>query len=290
MDRMRRRGALRRIGHLAWINLDMWMHSPRTIVMALFVLSECIMLMRGLAQMSVTYFEGAKLRLVEMLVYRMAEGCNLPVMSVLLLVTVHEIPRRISFQSYALLRSDKGKWLASQVLYCLMMVMCMLAAVTAFMAVCAIPSMDGIAGWSDLQRIEAGEAGWGNTVIDSFLIQTFSPGQALLFCAAPLGLFWLTMMLVILLFGLLGFPVFGTVIYYVMLVAHMLFMATQMEWIRFPSAFATFKSIVSGHEGEEMAAMLRAFGGYAAAIALLLLLMRFIVSRVDFDFDTQNRV
>ena len=289
MDKAGHHSTPMRVFNLAWVNLDMWMHSPRTIVMAFFVFSECIMLIRGLQQMSVMYFEGAKLHLIETLVYRMAEGCNLPVMSVLLLVTVHEIPRRISFQNYALLRCDKGKWLASQIVYCLMMVICMLVAVTVFMTICAIPSMDGIMGWSDLERIEAEEIGWGNTVINSFLIQTFSPGQALLFCAAPLSLFWFTMMLVILLFGLMGFPVFGAVLYYFMLIAHMVFMVMQMDWLRFPSAYATFQSIVAGHEGEEMITMLKTFGGYAVIIVILILFMCWYVYHVDFDFHVENK-
>lgn len=289
MDKKRGHIPLLDIFSMAWANFDVWVHSPRTIIMMLFVLSECIMLMKGLSQMMVTHFMGAKMHLIEMMAYRMSEGCNLAMMSILLLVTVNEMPRRISFQNYSMLRSNKRKWLTGQILYCLMMVISMIAVITLFMAVCAIPYAAPGNGWSDMERIAAEEIDWSQTIVNTFLLKNFSPFQALLFCMIPLGLFWFTMMLVILLFGLFGFSVFGVILYAFMLVSHVVFLIDDIGIFQFPSSYATFLSIAGGKEGEEIRRLLTVFGGYAIVIAVLLVIMYWRAYHIDFDFYSGNK-
>lgn len=274
---------------MAWANFDAWVHSLRTIMMLLFVLGECFMLMKGLSSEMTSYFMGAKMHLIEMMAYRMSQGCNLAMMSILLLVTVNEMPRRIGFQNYSMLRSNKRKWLTGQILYCLMMVMSMLAVVTLFMAVCAIPYATPGNGWSDMERFAAKEIDWGQTIVNPFLLKNFSPFQALLFCMIPLGLFWFTMMLAILLFGLFGCSVFGVILYAFMLVSHVVFLIEDIGNFRFPSSYATFLGIAGGKEGEEIHRLLTDFRGYAIVIAILLALMYWRVYHIDFDFFSGNK-
>lgn len=274
---------------MAWANFDVWAHSPRTIIMLCFVFSECVMLMKGLERMSRSYYEGATMHLTEMLVYRMAEGCNLAIMSILLLVTVNELPRRIAFQNYSMIRSNKTEWLLGQIGYCCMMVLSTILMVTVFMAICAIPFAEPGSGWSDLQRIENGTGSWGNTVIDTFLLKNFSPVQALLFCMIPLALFWFTMMLFILLCGLYGSSQLGVVLYAFMLVAHVTFLLDNISWLKFPSAFATFNSITAGKDGEEALALCKVFTGYAIVNLTLFLLMKNRIKKSDFDFFSDNK-
>lgn len=277
------------IFNIAWANFDAWAHSPRTLIMMLFVLSECVMLMKGLSQMMATYFMGTQMHLMEMLAFRMSEGCNLAIVSILLLVTINEIPRRISFQNYSMLRSSKKKWLTAQILYCLMMVVCMVFVIIVFMALCAVPYAAPGGGWSDMERIAAGEGDWSQTIVNSFLLKNFSPFQALLFCTIPLILFWFTMMLVILLCGLFGVSVFGVILYAFMLVSHVVFLIDGIGIFRFPSSYATFLNIVRGSEGNEIFRLLTVFGGYAIVIVVLVALMYWRVYHIDFDSYSGNK-
>ena len=275
--------------NMAWANFDNWMHSPRTVVMLVFVLSECFILMRGLERMISLYFEDAEMHLMEMLVYRMAEGCNIAHTSLMLLVTINELPRCIGFQNYSMLRSNKGRWLAGQVLYCFMMVSCMILFMTLFMALCAVPIATPGGGWSDLERIEAGVSVWEEAILPAFLIQSFTPIQALLLCMVPLSLFWFTMMLVILLSGILGSSLIGVLLYAFMLVAHVTFLLDGILWFKFPIAFSTFASITTGQNGRELNALILTFAGYAIVIGALIMIMRWRLYRTDFDFFTQNK-
>lgn len=272
------------ISNMAWTNFDTWIHAPRTLLMFMFITIECFMLIRGLVQMQKIYFGGRALHLVEMLVYRMAAGCNLPVTSILMLVMVNELPRRIRVQHYMMMRSDKKYWLSGQILYLFMIVASMIAMVTLSMIIFALPYAEPGYGWSDIARINANESTWEEAILPTYLIKTFTPLQALFFCMIPLGLFWLLMMFIILLTGLLGSSLVGTLICAFILVAQVTFLFDGFSWARFPIEYGSYNGITMRCIGNEAIGLIRTFGGYAIAIGALLFLMFRRVRKIDFDF------
>jgi len=280
---------IKSIFSIAWANFDTWVHSSRTIIAIMFVFSECIMLMTGLNRMLETYYNGIQMHLIEMMTLRMSEGCNYAIMSVLLLVTINEIPRKIGFQNYAMIRSNKVRWLFSQIVYCALMVIFMIILITIFMFICAIPYASEGNGWSDLERIMSGEINWNQTIINQYLIKNFSPISALLFCMIPLALFWFTMLLVILAFGLFGNSYLGIIVYDFMLVAHIIFLADGVAGIKFPSEFASYINIVGYQTGIEAERLSGAFAVYAFAILSILAVMYWRVQKMEFNFYVENK-
>ena len=289
MDNTRKKVLLIDIVNMSWANFETWFHSPRTIIMLFFVFSECFMLMKGLDRMMMTYFEGARMHLMEMLAYRISEGCNLPVMSTLLLVTINEMPRNIRFQYYSAIRSNKRKWLSSQIVYCLMLSLFMMLIIIVFMLICAIPLAEPGYGWSDIERIEMGKSDWEQTIVNQFLIKNFSPHQAVVFCTIPVILFWFTMMLVILLFGLFGFSSFGVIIYMFMLVSNIILLIDVFGFFNFPIAYATFLRIGDENGGNEVLTLFNVFCGYLIIIGLIVLTMNYLIYKIDFNLYTENK-
>lgn len=278
-----------KIINMAWANFDLWLHSPRTGIMMLFVASECVMLMRGLEGMMNTRYSGATMHLAEMLAYRMSQGCNLAIMSVLLLVTVNEIPRKIGFQNYSMIRATKSEWVAGQVLYCAMMVLFMIGMMVLFMLLCALPVATPGSGWSDLDRITNGVADWEDIIVNEYLLKNFTPVSALVIGLIPLFLFWFTMLLVILFSGLFGGSAFGIILYAFMMVAHIVFLLDGVCGVRFPSSYATLENICISNYGNELNALIMVSVTECAIQGILCLIMVARVKHMDCDFCPGNK-
>ena len=92
-------------------HFNLWAHSLRTILMAIFILLMNYMLTRS-------YESGVTMRqwevhLGETLFAYLDSGFNLTVTSIALLVMMSELPKRVSYQNYTLMRLSRRRWLVS---------------------------------------------------------------------------------------------------------------------------------------------------------------------------------
>ncbi len=288
---MRERGRARPMqGVLAMAaaNFDSWLHSPRTIIMLVFIAAICYLQMCGYRM---TLEEtGYTMHMGETLFYEFNFGCNMPMTTALFLVMVSELPRRIAFQQYALVRSSRMRWMAAQVVYCMMMVAAMLLLILLCITLLALPLITPGTGWSDAQRIAAGVIEPQEALIEPYIMARFTPATALLAAMLPMMFFWLTMVLVILLFGVWGAPVVGVVAYRFIVVAHV---TIYFEYFPIPMSmpmhFATLRTVMSGYEGEEMRRLVGVAAGYLALIAALVGAMLLRVRGAELNFYAENR-
>ena len=99
---------------MALANFDSWLRSPRTILMLLFIAAICYLQMCGY-EMKLNE-TGYTMHLGETLFYEFKFGCNMPMTTVLFLIMGSELPRRIAYQQYSLIRSSRCRWMAAQLL------------------------------------------------------------------------------------------------------------------------------------------------------------------------------
>ena len=178
----------------------LWLGAPRTLWMFASMLLLCVLQARGAC---IYQFHGETLYPLEMIAYHFYDGLHLMMSSTIFLLGCSEIPRRISWQQQSLIRSSRRSWLFSHIGQCMLMVcvtMLMMIAVT------LVASLDHLRlgnGWSDLERIARMEImPWDSIIPSSFLIESTTPLQGAVMCILPVMLFWFTMLLVILLFGM----------------------------------------------------------------------------------------
>lgn len=274
---------------MATANFDSWMRSPRTLVMLLFIIAICYLQMCGY-KMTLER-TGYTMHFGETLFYEFNFGCNIQMTTTLFLIMVSELPRKISFQQYSLIRSSRWRWTMAQILYCLMMVVAMLLLILLFISLFALPLVTEGAGWSDTGRIEQGLIQPEEALIETYIRNQFSPLGAFMIALIPTFCFWLVMVLVILLFGLWGKPVFGVLVYAFIMLAHL---TIYFEYfpipISMPLHFATLRDLVTGCEGQEIAELMKVIGGYVVFLAGLVITMLISVKRAELNFYADNRL
>ena len=209
---MRKKGNLLRAQSAMILgNFDSWLRSPRTILMLLFTVAASFLTVRsygiGLR------VQGFTMTAAESLAYLLLTGFgNQFLASVTFLVMVSELPRRIPFQQYTLIRANRTRWISAQLLYCFLMVVFMIAFMTLVFMIFLLPVSSTGSGWSDTVRLAQGLEP-EQAYVPEWIRVHFSPIQALMLAIVPIFLFWFTMVLIILLFSLLGAPIIGLALY-----------------------------------------------------------------------------
>ena len=132
---------------------SLWVHSPRTVIALAFVAMMTIMFTR--AQHLLYEASGYALHLGEMVYASVNQGFHLLNTSIGFLVMISEIPKRIAWQKYALIRQSRGQWLISLVAFCAMISALFLAAMLLSATLCSAPYAAPGGGWSDLERLAA---------------------------------------------------------------------------------------------------------------------------------------
>lgn len=261
--------------------LSSWLHSPRTVIVLIFILALCLseaFLHQGsLAQQELALTWG------ETLYYYLSYGFNVLMSSALFFIMADELPRQIVFQSYALIRTRRIKWLMAQLLFCLLLVLIMLALCSGAILLASIGhSVPGM-GWSDMAQVEQGwlmEAQDG--VVSAMIRNHYTPLQATGLALLPLGLFWLTMLLVIVLFGLYGKGIIGLSLCLMSVLSSVIIMNVQWDELPLPIAFATLKRLIITNN---MACYWQAIGGYGVIIVGLIGFMIWQIKRADLHFS-----
>lgn len=233
---------------------------------------------------------GYTMHMGETLFYEFNFGCNMPMTTVLFLIMVSELPRQIAYQQYSLIRSSRCRWMAAQLLYCLMMVASMILLILVCISLMAIPLVTAGTGWSDAVRIASGQIEPYEALINEFILNNFSPFTALLLSLIPVFCFWLTMVFVILLFGVWGAPVFGVLAYAFLMVANVtiLFEAFPFPLI-LPIQYATLDGIISGYTNLEVTRIVKTVEVYAALIIGLIVMMMVSAKRAELNFHAESK-
>lgn len=260
--------------------LSSWLHSPRTIIVLIFIfalcLSEAFLHQGNLAQQELALTWG------ETLYYYLSYGFNVLMSSSLFLVMADELPRQITFQSYALIRTKRVKWLMAQLLFCLLLVLIMLVLCSGTILLASIGHSVPGTGWSDMEAVKQG---WlmesQDGVVSAMIRNHYTPLQATGLAVLPLGLFWLTMLLVIVLFGLYGKSIIGLSLCLMSVLSSIIIMNVQWADLPLPIFFATLGNLIASND---MVTYWRAIGGYGIVIISLIGFMIWQVKRADLHF------
>ena len=278
------------IGERAMVqgNLDTWLRSPRTILMAVFVMAECYLQAHSYGMM----LDARKLTMHygETMFYALNRGCNMPLTSIVFLMMVSEIPRRIPFQHYALIRCSRAMWLLGQIIYCLLTVIFMLVLIILCFSLFCVPFVTHGTGWSDITRLAEG-MDIRETLIPGYILQGgFTPLSASLAAILPLFFFWFTMVLVILFFSLLEAPMIGIATYAFLLLANVSILYEVIPGFRTPIHFATLDNITSAVFEKKMVFFARVIAIYAIIDLALIALMTWQVRRTELNFYAANQM
>lgn len=277
------RGRFKSVLAMTKINVESWRTSARTIVSVLIIIAVCFTDTRSfLHQMA---GKGWTIYFGEAMFCALNTGCNLMMSSLLLLVTVMELPRRIPFQGYALVRAKRREWLAGQLLYCAGLAAFTLALVTVCTAIFSSGVMSAGAGWSDTARIAAGEIEEWDGLVRPFIREAFTPITACLYAALPVLCFWFTMLCIILLCSIHDAPKVGVGLYAFILWAGLIFDFSALP-VYLPIYFGTLRDI-GDYFGIEN--YWRIIAGYVVLDAALIAIMFLRVKRTDMVFDSENK-
>lgn len=271
---------------MAKSNFSSWIHSPRTLIMLLFVAAFCYLVTcNHIQSMNLLQLE---LHFGESLFFLLSNGCSITTTSILLLITISELPKQIGYQYSLLIRSSREKWLRSQILYCIWMACCMLTLTVICTSLFIIPSVAAGNGWSDTTQNVANIVQEHKSIIPTFIRTSFTPLSACLFAMLPMFLFWLTMIFVILLFSLYGVPLVGILAYGTMLVADVVLFVEAIGDFPMPIHFATLSNIIANANGVEPKKLFTVFCGYAVVISMILIMMFIRVRTTDLYFQEKE--
>ena len=262
---------------------SLWVHSPRTIIALAFVVMMTTMYTRG--QRAIYEEVGYALHLGEMVFASVNQGFHLLNTSIGFLVMISEIPKRISWQKYALIRQSRGQWLTSLVVFSAIISALFLAAMLLSAALCSLPYAAPGGGWSDLERLAADPDYSYEIQFTSEYIRALSPLAACALAAAVQLGYYMTLTLTVLAFALFDCGNVGVMICVLLVTSHITLLAELFPGIVLPGLYGTLSNIASQAYGDEIGAALRTLGGYGAVMAALIAVMAARVQRMDLRFE-----
>lgn len=269
-----------------YAHFSAWLHSPRTIVMGIVIL--CFAYMHARSFEYTLSLRNYTAHLGETVFNYLDSGFNVVMTSTFLLIMVSEIPKRISFQYTMLIRTSRGKWLLSQILFCVCIVLLMLSFMTVFCTALSLPYITPGSGWSDLERLSENPDYQYEIPLIRESIRVLSPFEACVCAVAVLFFFWFTMLLVILLFSLLGQPNVGVLIYMFILEFALTFRFEMVPNMRTPIHYATLVAIGNQFEGRELASLPLVLGAYVGVDTVLISSMMMRIYRMDLCFNGKD--
>lgn len=269
-----------------YAHMSAWLHSPRTAVMGIVILCFTYMHARSFGYLLSIY--GHTAHLGETVFWYLNTGFNVVMTSTFLLIMVSEIPKRTSFQHTMLIRITRGKWLASQILFCFTVTLLMLTLMSAFCIALSLPYLTPGSGWSDLERLSQNPDYQDEVQLVPLYLRVLTPLRACLYAGAVVFFFWFTMLLVILLFSTLGQPNAGLLIYIFILQFSLTFRFEMVPGMRTPTHYASLAAVAGQFQGKELAALPLVLGVYAALDVALIALMMLRIRHTDLCFSGKD--
>lgn len=241
----------RSVFKMAQSNLDAWVNSPRVLLMAACMVLYCTM--QGIVDQQGFWAAGIDLplSLPEKLFVKLYNSFY-SMGSLLFLVMVSEVPRRIRFQHLMLIRSFRRQWISSQCLYCAMMVLIAILLLSITYTLVVLPDSSLSNTFTDNEYIASGYYEQEESFIPAYIRSHFTPWSACLVSAIPMFFFWYTMVLVILLCSMLGHPLLGPSLYGFILMSPTTILTECLPaWLMLPTDFSSLGAIVQNCiEGE----------------------------------------
>lgn len=265
----------------------LWRTSLRTILMGVFFL--CLAYASAMSpRMSLERvgYEAYHGELIFITIYR---GFGVEVCALALLMVFSEIPRRVAYQQFALQRTSRMKWLASLVLFTVLLTVMMLAVLTLFAVACTATYASPGSGWSDNVRLAADPDYIYEPQLVVPYVREMTPLTASLLAMAVVFMFFLTVAL-----ALLAFSLFNATDAGVLLLAFLLFLSVTLlyEYLPFtivmPTQLASLQGLGNVFRGHEIEGAIKTCAGYAVADVALLALMAVRVQRMDFQFTNKD--
>lgn len=267
--------------------LSAWLHSPRTVLMLLFLLAITFGMARSYAENLALF--GLTAHMGEAIYHMLSLGFSISITTSMFMVMISEVPRRIAFQNYLLMRVSRGRWLLSLILFCVVIVLVMIMLLTLLSVVLVTPYVTPGGGWSDIERIAQNpDAIYGPRLLPEYVAEQFTPLSASLTAGAVLFFYWFTLVLVVLLFALLGKPNMGLLLYLVLIKLATAVMGEYIPGFRAPEFYATMSTIAPGHPGNEAQGIFTTLGGYLMVDLALIGVMFLAVQRTDLRFSGKD--
>ena len=265
-------------------HFGLWAHSLRTVLMLIFALMMNYMLVRseGARVMNAGY----QVHMGEMLFSYLHQGFNMIMASLAFFVMMSEIPKQVPYQKYSTLRMTRRRWLASLMLFCMMIVLLYLALMIVSSVLFSLPYVTPGGGWSDLERLAADpDLIYEPPYIPAYVTSSLSPLAAGVIAGAVLFLFWTAMAFIILLSSLYRAPNVGIVICVAFITGSIVILVESIPSLILPDQFSTMGRIAARFEEHKLTAVMLSMGGWLLLNGLLAALMDRRVQRMDIEFS-----
>lgn len=264
---------------MAASNFDAWVRSPRTVIMLFAIVALAYLEVK--TNLETLTNQGFVLNWSETPYFFLSYGINSYMSSIIVLVMVSEIPRRIAFQNYLMVRSDRKQWIAAQLLFCLWLVAFVMLALVVLVTLFSLGRVTHAADWSDTERIAQGLVVETRTAIPQYIREGFTRFTAALYAALPLFCFWFTFTAIILTTSVFGVPILGLLICAFTLLAYFVFIFVDTRY--FPIDFATVSTLSPSMYWQ-------AILGYLALNAALVCAIFARVTRADLAIYADNKM
>lgn len=268
---------------MAMANLDAWVHSPRTIFMLIFTILLCYLEVYKL--MVQVNGNGWAMNLAETPYKFLEYGVNIYMSSILVFVMISELPRKLPYQNYMLIRSNRKKWMTAQILYSFLIVIAVLLLILLCILLFSALYTDFGSGWTDPARIASGSMQAEHALVPQYVREHFVPFTAIFYAALPLFFFWFSLAMIILLCSLLGSQQAGLIICAFALLAHFV---GAYDTLFYPVKYATISGLSLEEFGPER--YWYTLAGYIILNATMILTMYWRVSRTDLVFYSENKI
>lgn len=277
---------LKKIRACLYSHFSSWLYSPRTILMGIVLI--CFAYMNAKSYVHMLAQRSYEVHLGETVFYYLNTGFSMVMTSTFLLIMMSEIPKRVAYQNYILLRVGKIKWLVSQILFCVVVSFLMLLCLTSICILLTLPHITAGHGWSDLVRLaENPDYEYEMQLVREY-IRAVQPWKACLYAGAIIFLFWVTMLLVILVFSILGHPNFGLLLYMFILQFALTFRFEVIPGMRTPIHYATMAAVANQFKGREIESVPIVLSAYLFADAVLVGVMYFYIRHTELIFSRKE--
>lgn len=265
-------------------HFKLWAHSLRTILMLIFALMMNYMLTRSEDARIMEL--GYQVHMGEMIYSYLHQGFNMLMASFAFFVMLSEIPKHVPYQKYSTFRMTRRRWLASLVVFCMLIVLLYLALMTISSALYSLPYVTAGGGWSDLERLAADpDYIYEVRYIPAYIVDNLSPFAACVMAGTVLFMFWTAMAFIILLSSLYRATNVGIVICVASIAGSIVVLVESLPGLKLPDAFSTVGKIAAQYPEHALLAVALSICGWLLFNGLLVALMDRRVQKMEIEFS-----
>lgn len=263
---------------IAGYNLHDLLFSPRTVMLLIAACMLTVVQVFSLCRTSA--FFDMTMNASEVTFFYAFMGFHTLMCGMIFFVMISEIPRRVSFQHYALIRAGRWAWLNGQVLYCMGTVLIFAGCMVLFSLLAACWQAPLGFGWTGSFRLPDVQNAFP---VPDWMLDQRTPLTATLYSLILPMLFWLTVTMVMMTFGLYGVPKAGFFLISFLLIIAYIYIQTDPPFTLEEFAAALYLYPMSPGD------ILPAVGGYLLLNGALYGLMAARVIRRDLaDYSARD--